>query len=86
VLAFWIAYVLTGPLDASLGDLLSQSRADGGLGLGTTAMSAFFLAAIVGLVGFLTFTRRDQAQAPSPDKTLMTGRHRHPTWPEHRHG
>ena len=32
VLAFWIAYILTRPLGASLGDYLSQSQANGGLG------------------------------------------------------
>lgn len=32
VIAFWIAYILTRPLGASLGDLLSQPKADGGLG------------------------------------------------------
>ena len=35
VLAFWLAYILTRPLGASLGDLLSQPNANGGLGLGT---------------------------------------------------
>src|SRR6266446_5353255 len=35
VLAFWIAYILTRPLGASMGDLLSQPRDNGGLGLGT---------------------------------------------------
>src|SRR5882672_9606390 len=33
VLAFWMAYILTRPLGASTGDLLSQLKADGGLGL-----------------------------------------------------
>ena len=37
VLAFWIAYILTRPLGASLGDFLSQPQADGGLGLRTHA-------------------------------------------------
>src|SRR5436305_5673687 len=37
VAAFWIAYILTRPLGASIGDYLSQPRADGGLGIGTTA-------------------------------------------------
>src|SRR5439155_16159404 len=32
VAAFWIAYILTRPLGASLGDLLSQARAGRGLG------------------------------------------------------
>lgn len=50
ILAFWIAYVLTRPFGASWGDLLSQPAANGGLGLGTTATSAAFLAVIVSLV------------------------------------
>jgi len=63
VLAFWVAYILTRPLGASLGDYLSQPRADGGLGLGTIGTSALFLAAILGLVVYLTVTRRDVAVA-----------------------
>ena len=54
VLAFWLAYVLTRPLGASLGDLLSQSPAYGGLGLGTVATSTAFLAVIVALVAMLS--------------------------------
>jgi len=50
VLAFWIAYVLTRPLGASLGDLLTQSRDFGGLGLGASLTSLVFLAVIVALV------------------------------------
>jgi uncharacterized membrane-anchored protein len=50
VLAFWLAYILTRPLGASLGDLLAQAREYGGLGLGTVATSAVFLAAIAVLV------------------------------------
>ncbi|MER7812608.1 hypothetical protein [Streptomyces sp900116325] len=59
VWSFWIAYVLTRPLGASLGDYLSQPVADGGLGLGTVGTSALFLVVILGLVVFLTRTRRD---------------------------
>jgi uncharacterized membrane-anchored protein len=54
VLAFWMAYILTRPLGASMGDLLSQARTDGGLGLGTTVTSAIFLIVIVALVTYLT--------------------------------
>ncbi len=54
VLAFWLAYILTRPLGASLGDLLSQSRTYGGLGFGTLATSAVFLAAIAALVAWLS--------------------------------
>jgi uncharacterized membrane-anchored protein len=59
VLAFWIAYILTRPLGASTGDLLSQSVKDGGLGLGTTSTSAVFLVVIIGLVTYLTMTHAD---------------------------
>jgi uncharacterized membrane-anchored protein len=60
VLTFWIAYVLTRPLGASLGDGLSQARADGGLGLGTTWTSLLFLVTILAVVAFLAVTKRDQ--------------------------
>ncbi|MFF2409170.1 hypothetical protein [Streptomyces sp. NPDC058092] len=62
VWSFWIAYVLTRPLGASLGDYLSQPTADGGLGLGTVGTSILFLVVILGLVVFLTRTRRDVAE------------------------
>jgi uncharacterized membrane-anchored protein len=60
VLAFWLAYILTRPLGASIGDYLSQPTANGGLALGTTGTSALFLATILALVSFLTITKRDQ--------------------------
>jgi len=68
VLAFWIAYILTRPLGASIGDLLSQPTQDGGLGLGTTVTSAAFLVTIVALVIYLTRTRRDVIEVtPVPE-------------------
>jgi uncharacterized membrane-anchored protein len=60
VLAFWLAYILTRPLGASIGDYLSQAQSDGGLGLGTTATSLIFLAAILILVVYLTITKKDR--------------------------
>ena len=59
ILAFWLAYILTRPLGASLGDYLSQAKSDGGRGLGTTATSLIFLSAILATVVYLTLTRRD---------------------------
>ena len=59
VLAFWAIYVLTRPLGASIGDLLSQSKKDGGIGLGTTTTSAIFLTIILGMVVYLTRSRKD---------------------------
>ncbi|WP_043236707.1 COG4705 family protein [Streptomyces violaceusniger] len=59
VWSFWIAYVLTRPLGASVGDYLSQPTGDGGLGLGTVVTSVLFLAVILGLVVYLSVTRKD---------------------------
>ncbi len=64
VLAFWAAYILTRPLGASLGDYLSQPPALGGLGLGTIGTSALFLLIILGLVSYLSMTRKDAIDAP----------------------
>lgn len=50
VLTFWIAYILTRPFGAALGDLLTQSRAAGGLGMGVLWTSMLFLSVIVLLV------------------------------------
>ncbi len=58
VLAFWMAYILTRPLGASIGDYLSQKRADGGLGLGTTGTTILFLSTILGVVLYLTYSKR----------------------------
>jgi len=58
VLTFWIAYVLTRPLGASLGDLLSQAQTYGGLGLGTIITSAVFLTIIVILVALLSVNEK----------------------------
>lgn len=63
VLTFWIAYILTRPLGASLGDLLSQARDYGGLGLGTVITSIAFLAIIVALVGWVSLAPR-RAKTP----------------------
>ncbi len=69
VWSFWTAYILTRPLGASIGDYLSQPTSGGGLGLGTVITSVLFLAVILGLVVFLTVTRRDVSEPerfPSP--------------------
>ncbi|WP_204513936.1 hypothetical protein [Bradyrhizobium canariense] len=55
VFTFWVAYILTRPLGASLGDLLSQSGEYGGLGLGTIYTSLAFLTVIIALVAWLSF-------------------------------
>ena len=70
VLTFWIAYVLTRPLGASLGDLLSQAQTYGGIGLGTIVTSAVFLTVIIVLVAFLSLSVNGPRAAP---KTAAEG-------------
>jgi len=67
ILAFWIAYILTRPLGASIGDYLAQPTSEGGLGLGTILTSLIFLSAILGLVLYLTRSKRDVIAVSSLD-------------------
>lgn len=65
ILAFWMAYILTRPLGASLGDLLSQPVSSGGLAFGTVDTSAIFLVTIMTVVIYLTKTGKDQTRIGS---------------------
>ena len=64
VLAFWIAYILTRPLGASMGDLLTAGRDEGGLGLGTIPVSLVFFVVIVVLVTYLSRQERKHPLQP----------------------
>jgi uncharacterized membrane-anchored protein len=66
VLAFWAAYILTRPLGASAGDLLSQPVKSGGMGLGTTWTSLAFLIVIAALTVFMTIQQRCEMAAEEP--------------------
>ena len=79
ILAFWLAYIFTRPLGASIGDLFSQPIEYGGLGFGTTVTSFIFLASIAAVVLYMTLTHEGEeaistdcqpAQDPSPDNIL----------------
>ncbi len=65
VLTFWLAYILTRPLGANIGDWLAspkvaQNPTDPvGLGLGTLVTSLIFLGAILATVIYLTVSRSD---------------------------
>lgn len=62
ILAFWIAYILTRPLGASVGDFLAKPVIAGGLGWGTVNTSLLFLSAILTLVVFLTISKADRIE------------------------
>jgi uncharacterized membrane-anchored protein len=63
---FWVAYVLTRPLGASVADWLGKPAKVGGLGLGSGVVTVVFALAIAGLVTYLTVTRADEQPARDP--------------------
>ena len=63
ILAFWLAYILTRPLGASFGDLLSQPREYGGMGFGTIITSLLFLGTIAAIVIYMTLTHEGEERA-----------------------
>jgi uncharacterized membrane-anchored protein len=58
VLLFWIAFVLTRPLGATAGDLLTKPVTKGGLDLGTAGSSAVLLAVLVGMMAYAQVQER----------------------------
>ncbi|WP_454175646.1 COG4705 family protein [Gordonia sputi] len=62
IIAFWAAYIVTRPLGASLGDLLTQQRDVGGLGINSWLVNLVFLLIMLGLVGYLSITRVDRIE------------------------
>lgn len=68
ILGFWLAYIFTRPLGASIGDFLSQPVEYGGLGLGTTKTSIIFLLLIALTVVYMTLSHDgDEAVAAQPN-------------------
>ncbi|MET8583598.1 hypothetical protein ABZX39_22410 [Streptomyces collinus] len=64
VLSFWLAYILTRPLGANIGDWLASPKVaqpgePTGLALGTFTTSLIFLGLILATVVYLTVTRSD---------------------------
>ncbi|MEO5807630.1 MAG: hypothetical protein ABIQ45_14080, partial [Devosia sp.] len=66
ILAFWLVYILTRPLGASFGDLLSQPHQYGGVGLGTVMTSLVFLLIIAGVVVFMTLRHEGEELVTTP--------------------
>jgi uncharacterized membrane-anchored protein len=64
VLSFWLAYILTRPLGANLGDWLASPSDQHGLGLGYGIASVIFLIAILAAVGYLTVSKVDVIENP----------------------
>jgi len=60
-LLFWVAYVLTRPLGATLGDTLTKSHSEGGLALGRITSSLTIAAAMI-IVITLTSRHRERVR------------------------
>jgi uncharacterized membrane-anchored protein len=73
ILSFWIAYILTRPLGASIGDYLASPTEEGGLGLGTNLTSIIFLSTILALVIFLAISKRDVIRSGSVATPIVAG-------------
>jgi uncharacterized membrane-anchored protein len=89
VLSFWLAYILTRPLGASIGDYLSADPTEGGRGIGTLGTSLIFLTVILALVVYLSVRKVDvipttpttpeypmagsRAQRPAVNETVQGG-------------
>ncbi len=70
ILAFWLAYIFTRPLGASLGDFLSQPVEYGGLGFGTIITSLMFLGCIVAIVVYMSLVyQRDYGLSQAERRT-----------------
>jgi hypothetical protein len=59
VLSFWVAYILTRPLGANIGDWLASPKSEQGMGLGTFGTSVVFLGSILATVIYLAVSRVD---------------------------
>ena len=66
ILCFWVAYVATRPLGASFADWMGKPQSAGGLGWGDGTVALVLTMAIVGLVAYLSVTRRDVQRAGAP--------------------
>lgn len=74
VLSFWLAYILTRPLGANLGDWFASPSTQHGLGLGYGLTSIIFLATILSAVVYLTLSRADVIQTADDSRSPVTAR------------
>ncbi len=79
VLGFWIVYIMTRPLGASLGDYLTQPPKYSGLGLGATLTTAIFLTAILVTVVFLSITKADRKMNKPNEPKIQKPTYRYST-------
>jgi uncharacterized membrane-anchored protein len=64
-LSFWLAYVVTRPLGASIADGLGKPKDLGGLGFGAGTVAVVLAVVMVGIVSYLPVTKADVQNAPA---------------------
>ncbi|HUN37939.1 MAG TPA: hypothetical protein VMU95_38610 [Trebonia sp.] len=65
VATFWVAYILTRPIGASLADFFGMPKSSSGLGLGHEAVAGVFIVIVVISVWFLAASGKDAQPSPS---------------------
>jgi uncharacterized membrane-anchored protein len=64
VLLFWMAFVLTRPLGANIGDFMTKTHEKGGLDFGTVGSSLVLAAVLVLLVGYAAYKHKPRDIEP----------------------
>ena len=80
ILSFWFIYIMTRPLGASIGDLLTQPHENGGLGWGPTTTTIIFVAGIIFTVTYLALSHKDQVKDPLAEEREDDENARHAFW------
>ena len=70
VLAFWWAYVITRPVGASFADWLAVPQRQGGLGLGTGAVTLGLSVLIVSVVGLMALSAAEGRSARETEQSV----------------
>jgi uncharacterized membrane-anchored protein len=73
VLAFWIAFIVTRPIGASLGDLFTQEPKDGGLGISLATINIIFFVVIIASVAYLTVVQKKDINFDENRKFVKAG-------------
>ena len=71
VIAFWIAFIVTRPIGASLGDFFIQSPKDGGMGISAGIINIMFFIIIISIVAYLTVSKIDIYDVSENKKGVM---------------
>lgn len=69
VLLFWLAFVLTRPLGANIGDYMTKTHEKGGLDFGTIGSSLVLAGILVALVAYASYTHKPREIEPPLGET-----------------